>query len=116
MQTAGTQSGTQGTQYTLTPRTGVLTPGRPEDTAGGQVAPRTRRDFLKWTFFGTLLAILAGGAGGFLAYFYPKRTSSFGSVIAVPGTVADYPVGSVTRIREGKFYISHVPEGLLALY
>jgi len=61
--------------------------------------------------------VLGGGVGqAFLMYFYPKKLSSFGSRIAVPGTVADYPLNSVTVIREGKFYLSHVPEGLLALY
>lgn len=113
MQTAGTR-GTG--NETLTPRTGVIAPDRPEDTAGGRVAPPTRRDFLKWTFFGSLLAIVGGGVAAFLAYFYPKKTSTFGSKILLPGTVSDYPVGSVTRVREGKFYLSHVPEGLLALY
>jgi cytochrome b6-f complex iron-sulfur subunit len=113
MQSAGTG---RGPTETLTPRTGVLVPNRPEDTAGGVVAPKTRRDVLKWTFFGSLLAIAGGGAAAFLSYFYPKKTSSFGSKINLQGTLADYPVGSVTRVREGKFYLSHVPEGLLALY
>jgi len=71
---------------------------------------------LKWGLFGTLLLILGGGGAAFLSFFYPKRTSPFGGKITVPGAVADYPVGSVTRIREGKFYLSHVPAGLLALY
>ncbi len=101
---------------TLTPRTGQESPKRPEDTAGGQVAPRTRRDFLKWGLFGSLLLMLGGFGQAFLMFFYPKKLSPFGSKIAVPGTVADYPLGSVTVVREGKFYLSHVPDGLLALY
>src|SRR2546423_9285405 len=101
---------------TLTPRTGVDARGRPEDTAGGVVAPRTRRDVLKWGLFGSLLAMLGGGTAAFLAFFYPKKTSPFGGKVAVPGSVSDYPVGTVFRVREGKFYLSHVPEGLLALY
>jgi len=60
--------------------------------------------------------MLGGGAFAFLEYFYPRKVGTFGGKITVPGTVADYPVGSVTRVREGKFYLSHVPEGLLALY
>jgi len=71
---------------------------------------------LKWGLFGTLLAILAGGAVGFLQYFYPKKVGAFGGKILVPGSVADYPVGTVYRVREGKFYLSHVPDGMLALY
>lgn len=107
---------TKGSSETLTPRTGASGAGRPEDTAGGAVAPTTRRDLLKWGFFGSLLAMLGGGVAAFLAFFYPKRTSSFGSKITLAETVADVPVGTVLRIREGKFYLSHVPEGLLALY
>jgi cytochrome b6-f complex iron-sulfur subunit len=110
-------AGTKGSPETLTPRTGIEGGSRPEDTAGGAVAPgATRRDVLKWGLFGSLLAMLGGGTAAFLAFFYPKRTSPFGSKIAVTGTLADYPLNSVTRIREGKFYLSHVPEGLLALY
>src|SRR4051812_19635891 len=106
-----------GRSETLTPRTGAEGGSRPEDTAGGAVGPgTTRRDVLKWGLFGTLLLILGGGGAAFLSFFYPKRTSPFGGEITVPGAVADYPVGSVTRIREGKFYLSHVPAGLLALY
>src|SRR5947208_11017803 len=107
---------TKGSPETLTPRTGVSSPGRPEDTSGGAVAPTTRRDFLKWGFFGSLLAMLGGGVAAFLAFFYPKRTSSFGSKITTSFAVSDIPVGHVERVREGKFYLSHVPEGMLALY
>ena len=101
---------------TLTPRTGIEVRGRPEDTAGGVVAPRTRRDLMKWTLFGSLLAIVGGGAVAFLQYFNPSQVGKFGSKIQVQGTLADFPVGTVFRVREGKFYLSHVPDGLLALY
>jgi cytochrome b6-f complex iron-sulfur subunit len=112
MQTAG-----RGTSETLTPRTGIEARNRPEDTAGGRVVPQTtRRDVLKWGLFGSLLAILGGGGAAFLAYFYPRKTSPFGGRITMQGTLADYPEGSVTRVREGKFYLSHLPEGMIALY
>jgi cytochrome b6-f complex iron-sulfur subunit len=71
---------------------------------------------MKWGLFGSLLAMLAVFGGGFLQYFYPRKIGTFGGKVTVPGTVADYPVGTVTRVREGKFYLSHVPDGLLALY
>ncbi len=101
---------------TLTPRTGAPTPGRPEDTAGGRVATKTRRDVLKWGLFGSLLVMLGAGTWGFLDFYYPRKVGAFGGKINVQGTLADYPVNSVTKIQEGKFYISHVPDGLLALY
>jgi cytochrome b6-f complex iron-sulfur subunit len=114
MQVADRGSGSE----TLTPRTGVEGRGRPEDTAGGVVAPpqATRRDLMKWGLLGSLLAILGGGGAAFLAYFFPKRVGTFGGKIDMAGTVADYPEGTVERVREGKFYLSHVPEGFLALY
>ena len=101
---------------TLTPRTGVTSPNRPEDTAGGVVAPKTRRDVLKWGLFGSLLLMLGGLGQMFLSYYTPKKVGTFGGKVTVPGSIADYPVDSITRFSEGKFYISHVPEGLLALY
>ncbi len=106
-----------GTGETLTPRTGVEGAVRLEDTAGGRVVPTApRRDFLKWSLFGSLLVILVSFGKSFLDYFYNRNVGTFGGKVAMPGTLADYPVGSVTRIREGKFYLSHVPEGLVALY
>lgn len=104
---------------TLTPRTGSEMPSRPEDTAGGQTAPKpSRRDFLKWGLFGSLLLMLGGFGQAFLMFFYPKKLSPFGSKITVNGTIADFPVDSMTVVREGKFYLSHIaePNGFLALY
>src|SRR3954453_8971844 len=98
MQVADQKGGTGSTE-TLRQRTGVEGARRSEDTAGGATAPKaTRRDVLKWGLLGTLLAILAGGAGGFLQYFYPKKVGSVGGKILVPGSVADYPVGTVYRV------------------
>jgi cytochrome b6-f complex iron-sulfur subunit len=102
---------------TLTPRTGVDSPARPEDTAGGRTAPtQTRRDVLKWGLFGSLLLMLGGFGKAFIDYFVPRKVGTFGSKVAVEGTIADYPEGTVTTVREGKFYLSHVPEGFVALY
>lgn len=101
---------------TLTPRTGVEGANRPEDTAGGRTAPKTRRDILKWGLFGSLLLMLGGFGQAFLMFFYPKKVGRFGSKITVPGTPADFPVNSITVVREGKFYISHTPDGFMALY
>lgn len=100
-----------------------------EGTPSEQVASRhTRRRFLKAGLVGLFLPLLSGctdriiswvavgfGQAG-LMYFYPKKLSPFGSKITLPGTIADYPLDSVTVVREGKFYLSHVPDGLLALY
>jgi cytochrome b6-f complex iron-sulfur subunit len=95
------------------------------DKISKHAMPRpTRRRFLKVGALGLLLPLITGcteyivgGAAQALGWlFYPKKVSPFGSKITVPGSVADYPLYSITAVREGKFYISHVPEGLLALY
>src|SRR6476469_5600550 len=93
-------------ERTLTPR--VHTRPGAEDTQGGLVEGATRRDFLRLTLLGTLGAMLLGGAGAFVAYFYPKQTSKFGSLITAPVTVSDIKAAptEVVRVREGKFYIS----------
>lgn len=102
---------------TLTPRTGIEAPNRPEDSAGGRIAPVRRRDLLKWGLFGSLLLMLGGFTQAFLMYFSPKKVGTFGGKVTVPITLADIPVGSDPyRVREGKFYLVHIPEGLLALY
>lgn len=102
---------------TLTPRTGLDAPNRPEDTAGGRTAPKTRRDILKWGLLGSLLAMLGGFGGTFVMYFTPRRVGTFGGKVTVPTTVAELPVnGEPLRVREGKFYLVNVPDGLLALY
>jgi cytochrome b6-f complex iron-sulfur subunit len=94
-----------------------------------QVAPRhTRRRLLKAGLAGLFLPLISGCtdrvAGWFASGFgqaalmsiYPKKVSPFGTKITLPGTISDYPLDSITVVREGKFYLSHVPDGLLALY
>ncbi|NIT78785.1 MAG: ubiquinol-cytochrome c reductase iron-sulfur subunit [Thermoplasmata archaeon] len=75
----------------------------------------TRRKFLRYFLMGSWVALGLEAASALVAFLRPRRVSGFGSKIAV-GEVEDFPVGSITRFREGRFYISHVPEGLLALY
>jgi cytochrome b6-f complex iron-sulfur subunit len=59
--------------------------------------------------------ILGELAAGFLPFFWPRRTGAFGGVVPA-GNVNDYKVGEVKKIVEGKFFISRVPEGFLALW
>jgi cytochrome b6-f complex iron-sulfur subunit len=40
---------------------------------------------------------------------------AFGGTVAA-GAVGDYKVGDVKKIAEGKFYLSRVPEGFVALW
>jgi cytochrome b6-f complex iron-sulfur subunit len=98
-------------------------------TSGGSAAPAgagaldtaapidtvARRKLLRWFGWATLLVVLGELAAGFLPFFWPRRTGAFGGTVAA-GNVDDYKVGDVKKIVEGKFFISRVPEGFLALW
>jgi len=92
-------------ERTLTPR--VHTRPGAEDTQGGVVEGATRRDFLRLTLLGTLGAMLLGGLGAFVAFFYPKQVGTFGGKVTAPVTLTDLKATpDVYRVREGKFYLS----------
>lgn len=76
----------------------------------------TRRLSLRYLGWGATLALVGQWAVGFvLGFFWPRKTGAFGGVVAA-GAVTDYQVGDVKVIREGKFYITRVPEGFMALW
>lgn len=79
--------------------------------------PVKRRDFLKtaWVALGGLVALEFSGLS--LAYMQPRIVEGeFGSVISA-GKVDDFPVGSVTHIPNGRFYLSRLQDGgFVALY
>jgi cytochrome b6-f complex iron-sulfur subunit len=87
--------------------------------AGTELEPRldpvSRRKLLRWVGWTTILVILGELAAAFLPFFWPRKVGAFGGTIAA-GTVNDYQVGEVKKIVEGKFYLSRVPEGFLALW
>src|SRR5437868_9328098 len=96
---------------------GGATPG--PGAAGAAVEPAldavARRKLLRWFGWATLLVILGELVAGFLPFFWPKKTGTFGGNV-LAGGVGDYKVGEVKKVTEGKFFISRVPEGFLALW
>jgi cytochrome b6-f complex iron-sulfur subunit len=74
-----------------------------------------RRVALRWAGWGSLIALIAGWGNGFLGFFRPGRTGSFGGVVSA-GTVQELNVGDVKQVTEGKFWLTRVPEGFLALW
>ena len=50
-----------------------------------------------------------------LTFLKPQKTEGFGGVF-FPGNVADFPPGSVSHVRKGRFYIVHGDDGFLAIY
>jgi cytochrome b6-f complex iron-sulfur subunit len=77
--------------------------------------PISRRKLLRWVGWTSLLVIVGELLVGFLPFFWPRKTGSFGGTVNA-GNVADFKVGQVTKVTEGKFYLSRVPEGFLALW
>ncbi|MBI2755207.1 MAG: Rieske 2Fe-2S domain-containing protein [Chloroflexi bacterium] len=75
-----------------------------------------RRLAFRWVGWGAILALLGQWGVGFaLGFFWPQKVGAFGGVVTA-GAVADFKVGDVKVIREGKFYLTRVPEGFMALW
>lgn len=75
----------------------------------------SRRLWFRWLGWGSIMLLLGQWTTGFIFFFIPKRLGAFGGTIQA-GQVADFQVGDVKVVREGKFYVTRVPEGFFALY
>ncbi len=90
----------------------------PRPDAEGLVRRRggwNRRALLRWAGWGTILAIVGQWTVGFGSFFWPRKVGAFGGAINA-GAVGDLQVGDIKVVQEGKFYLSRVPEGVLALW
>lgn len=76
----------------------------------------SRRSFLRRVMWSSVGLTLLSIAGSGLALFWPNKIKGFGSVI-LAGSLDEFPVGTVKRVREGRFYISRLSEEeIMALY
>ncbi len=77
----------------------------------------TRRQALRSGMFATVgmfFGIQAGGAGVML---WPIKLTGFGAPVPVPKKLNEIKVGDPPlTVRDGKFYLTRVEEGLMALY
>ena len=92
--------------------------GKAEGRSTAVLAPNrgvARRHLMRWLMWGSALVFLGQSALAGLAMFWPRRVVGFGSKIDV-GPVSQFPVNSVTRFRDGKFYLSRLENGVIALY
>lgn len=88
-----------------------------------QKAPRAeesitveRRAFLRNAMWGGIGLWTAGSLLGAGAMFWPTKVTGFGAKVEA-GNLSDFPPGSMTQVREGKFYLSRLENGnLMALY
>ena len=70
-----------------------------------------RRMMFRWMGWGAVMVLLAQWSIGFVSFFTPKRLGAFGGTV-VAGNITDFKVGDVKQVRDGKFYMTRVPEGL----
>lgn len=76
----------------------------------------SRRRFLLWGWAMSVLALLGQSLGIMLSFIRPSaKAGTFGGKITA-GKVEEFPVGSISYIKEGRFYISHLEGGFLAMY
>jgi cytochrome b6-f complex iron-sulfur subunit len=74
-----------------------------------------RRLWFRWLGWGGIAVLLGQWSLGFVGFFTPKRLGAFGGTVTA-GEAADWKIGDVKVSREGKFYVTRVPEGFFALY
>lgn len=76
----------------------------------------SRRIFLRSVMWASAMATMLMTAISGLFLFWPNKIEGFGAMVRA-GKLDDFPVGSVTRVRSGRFYISRLSEDeLIALY
>jgi cytochrome b6-f complex iron-sulfur subunit len=85
------------------------------DAAIGPGGGSTRRGLLAFFGWGTIALVSLQAVVAFLFYFWPRKTSTFGSKVSA-GSPNDFKVGDVKYFVEGKFYLSRLQEGFMALY
>lgn len=76
----------------------------------------TRRQMLRSGMFATIGAFFSTVAGGGGAMFWPIKLTGFGAPIPVPKKLSEIKVGEVVTVRDGKFYLSRTPDGVIALF
>ncbi len=76
-----------------------------------------RRNFLKYAWWGAFGLLSAQAAAATGLFFWPVlKEGSFGSMFEVGNINELPPVGSVTYFSEFQIYLSHVPEGIIAMW
>lgn len=77
----------------------------------------TRREFLGWTWAASLAGLFGQAGLALFQFLRPRRTpGGFGSEV-VAGSPEEFEPGTVSHVRQGRFYISRLEDGgMLALW
>jgi cytochrome b6-f complex iron-sulfur subunit len=87
-----------------------------ETEARGLLSRLNRRSFMAYGLWAAAIALIVEGGVVSVQTVRPlAKTAAFGARFEV-GTVDEFEVGSVTYFLDGRFYLSRLPDGLLALY
>ncbi|MCO6449807.1 MAG: Rieske 2Fe-2S domain-containing protein [Caldilineales bacterium] len=76
----------------------------------------SRRRFLLSAWAASIVVLSGQSFSALLRFFQPMaEPGSFGGKVNI-GNVSEFPLGSVTHVQKGRFYVSHVDEGILAMW
>jgi len=75
----------------------------------------SRRTFVVATATATLGLAITEALRIVVKYLEPQQTEGFGGVFTL-GSLEEFPPDSVTHVRQGRFYVVHNGDGLLAIY
>jgi cytochrome b6-f complex iron-sulfur subunit len=75
----------------------------------------SRRTMIRLGLLGTLGLFLIEVIGTFLTFYTPRKFGVFGSKVTL-GKPDQFKLASITTFVEAKLFLSHVPEGFLAMY
>lgn len=84
-----------------------------QDPMQGQVQ---RRSFVRNAALGAVGSVLALTGAAFGAMLWPNKTGAFGSTIVVPPDQVPAVDAPPYKNTQGKFFLVHTKDGLLALY
>ncbi len=77
----------------------------------------SRREFLGWAWGASLVGLFGQGGGALFNFFKPRvELGSFGGEV-VAGALEEFQPGTVSYVRQGRFYISRLEDGgVLAMW
>ena len=79
--------------------------------------PINRREFFGFVWIFSLFALFGQASNALLQFFKPRiEEGAFGGKI-IAGRVAEFGLGTVNHIQQGRFYISHIEgAGVMAIW
>lgn len=93
-------------------------PAKPPVPAPGVAADGvSRRQLLRSGMFGTVGLFMTQALVGAGVMAWPAKVSGFGGKVLVPKPLNEFKPGDPPlKVREGKFYLSRLKDGVIALY